>query len=178
MNKGHKALGFTLIEVLVVVAIIVALIALLLPAVQGAREAARRSQCQNNLKQVGLAIAQYHDVYSSLPPGNVTKTAGICYGDGQSGGTGWPSDDGANWALSILRFIEQDGLYFAYDFEAFNESGQNRLVRQSSVSTYTCPSDIDTDLLGVPASGPACAGSESELLSRVLPSRQRHQRWD
>ena len=63
--------------------------------------------------------------------------------------------------LSILRFIEQEGLYLAYDFEAFNESGQNRLVRQSTVPIYTCPSDVDTDLLGVPASGPACAGARN-----------------
>ncbi|HEY4310654.1 MAG TPA: DUF1559 domain-containing protein [Pirellulales bacterium] len=151
--------GFTLVEVLVVIAIIGLLIALLLPAVQAAREAARKSQCQNNLKQLGLAIMAYHDVYSSLPPGNVTKTAGICYGDGQSGGSGWPSDDGANWALSILSFVEQSGLFDAYDFEAFNESGQNRAVREAMVPTYVCPSDVDTDLLGVPASGPACAGA-------------------
>jgi prepilin-type N-terminal cleavage/methylation domain-containing protein/prepilin-type processing-associated H-X9-DG protein len=151
--------GFTLIEVLVVIAIIGLLVALLLPAVQAAREAGRKSQCQNNLKQLGLAIMYYHDVYASLPPGNVTKTAGICYGDGQSGGTGWPSDDGANWALSILQFIEQDGLYNAYDFGDFNEAGQNRSVRETIVPVYVCPSDVDTDQLGVPASGPACAGA-------------------
>ncbi|HEY1603230.1 MAG TPA: DUF1559 domain-containing protein [Pirellulales bacterium] len=151
--------GLTLVEVLVVIAIVGLLVALLLPAVQAARESARGSSCANNLKQLGLAIAAYHDAYGSFPPGNVTKTAGICYGDGQSGGTGWPSDDGANWCLSILNFLEQDGLFSAYDFDDFNEASQNRAVREAIVPTYVCPSDIGTDELSVPASGPACAGA-------------------
>lgn len=156
---SKRPTGFTLVELLVVLAIIGLLIGLLLPAVQAARESSRRAACANNLRQIGLAIAAYHDAFQSFPPGNVTKTTGICYGSGQSGGTGWPSDDGANWCLSILRFLEQEALHARYDFEDFNEAAQNQYVRESIVSTYTCPSDTNGHDLGVPASGPACAGA-------------------
>ena len=151
--------GMTLIELLVVIAVIGVLLTLLLPALQMVQEASRTASCQNNLHHIGLAISAYHQAFDSYPPGNVTKTAGICYGDGHSGGTGWPSDDGANWCLSILRYLDQETLYTNYNFEDFNEAGFNRTVRQSRVSVYICPADLGADQIAVPASGPACAGA-------------------
>src|SRR5262245_17985795 len=93
--------GFTLIELLVVIAIIGVLIALLLPAVQQAREAARRIQCTNNLKQIGLAMHNYHDTVGSFPPAR----KGCCWG---------------TWNIFILPYIEQASLY-----NAWNSSGNN-----------------------------------------------------
>src|SRR5262245_52429663 len=105
--KSLRARGsaFTLIELLVVIAIIAILIGLLLPAVQKVREAAARAQCQNNLKQIGLAVHNYHDVKKFLP------TAGSADGKPLSGGP-WPnSGEGTNWMVHILPFIEQGTIY-------------------------------------------------------------------
>src|ERR1700754_2125242 len=89
--------GFTLVELLVVIAIIGVLVALLLPAIQAAREAARRSQCVNNLKQLGIAMQNYHDTNGELPKGTVS----CCWG---------------TWQMSILPFIEQAQLADRYQF--------------------------------------------------------------
>ena len=101
MRKLTMKRGFTLIELLVVIAIIAILIALLLPAVQQAREAARRSQCKNNMKQIGLALHNYHDVYNTFPPGYVGQTdVSILAGYGL-----W------SWSALILPYIDQAPLY-------------------------------------------------------------------
>lgn len=148
--------AITLIELLVVIAIVGMLVALLLPAVQYARAAGYRSQCQNNLRQIGMAIQQYVAKLGTFPPGNVTRSAGICYG-GAAGANGYPSEDGANWCLSILPYLDQRPLFDAYDFDDFNEATQNREVRETSLPVFVCPADLSADNLLVPASGPACS---------------------
>jgi prepilin-type N-terminal cleavage/methylation domain-containing protein len=134
--------GFTLIELLVVIAIIAILIGLLLPAVQKVREAAARMSCSNNLKQIALAIHNYHDARSELPPGGVTP--GDCCGTQSFG----------NWAIYILPFIEQDNLFKQYNDTLTNEDPANAVIRAARVKTYECPSDPQAGRSETPASGP------------------------
>lgn len=100
--RSLRSRGFTLIELLVVIAIIAILIALLLPAVQQAREAARRTQCKNNLKQIGLAMHNYHDIFNTLPPGYISRFPNVIV----SGEQGLYS-----WGAMILPQVEQANLY-------------------------------------------------------------------
>jgi len=151
--KHHRA--FTLVELLVVITIIGMLIALLLPAVQAARESARRAQCGNNLKQIGLALQNYHSTVGSLPPGNINSAAGLCPGNPEP--TAAYSSQFGNWAIAILPYLEQGNLFDRYDFRSLNESPENQAVREMVVSTYACPSDLDTRTPAVPAVGPAAA---------------------
>jgi prepilin-type N-terminal cleavage/methylation domain-containing protein/prepilin-type processing-associated H-X9-DG protein len=130
--------GFTLIELLVVVSIIGIVVALLLPAVQAAREAARRAQCSNNLKQIGLALHGYHDLWQGFPPAYLTRHA-----DGLELGTGWA------WGTLILPHLDQRPLYDAANFDlgfgdvstppAYLGLKENVTVRQTGLSTFLCP---------------------------------------
>jgi prepilin-type N-terminal cleavage/methylation domain-containing protein/prepilin-type processing-associated H-X9-DG protein len=131
--------GFTLIELLVVIAIIAVLIGLLLPAVQSARAAARRIQCINNLKQLGIAMHNYGDTLGSFPIGRT----GIRRPAGDPGYPGDPS--GANhrrtWAWMILPYIEQQNLYQSINFSRpFNDHSQDTALRVLS-SSFVCPAD-------------------------------------
>jgi prepilin-type N-terminal cleavage/methylation domain-containing protein/prepilin-type processing-associated H-X9-DG protein len=119
--------GFTLIELLVAMAIIGILIALILPAVQAAREAARRTQCQNHLKQLGLAIHSYHDLHGRFP---------INYGNGPYNGT----NTGASWMAMVLPQLEQLPLYERLRFGQAADQPDNRAVAETVVPTFVCPS--------------------------------------
>lgn len=110
--KARKQRGFTLIELLVVIAIIAILIALLLPAVQQAREAARRTQCKNNLKQLGLAVHNYHDKYLSFPMGNRYVQGSFPRPDNTNRTNSW------GWPLFLLPDLEQANLFTAFDLNA------------------------------------------------------------
>jgi prepilin-type N-terminal cleavage/methylation domain-containing protein len=138
--------GFTLIELLVVIAIIAVLIALLLPAAQGAREAGRRLQCANNLKQIGLALHSYHGIFETFPPGRVRLRVdyeGRCY----------------STFTQILPQLEQNAAFNSINFNLNSDdendadlgSGQNATVRYLIVNTFLCASDLDQKVWGLRA---------------------------
>lgn len=130
--------GFTLIELLVVIAIIAVLIALLLPAIQQARAAARRSQCSNNLKQVGMALHNYHESHQCFPPGYVSSYDRYDP-DREDLGAGW------GWAAMLLPHVEQAQLYEQVNFQLNIEADANRTARIQSVDVFLCPADPFSD---------------------------------
>lgn len=171
LKKLVRVRGFTLIELLVVIAIIAILVALLLPAVQQAREAARRSQCKANLKQIGVALHNYHDTHSCLPPAVVNSGQGSSSSPHQTtlNHTGW---------VYLLPFIDQGALYDAFDLNcatgpvnntsnagcngggsrtllcgwdttpgAVSPNNPNEVLVSTKLSVLLCPSDDGTDKL-------------------------------
>ena len=148
-----RRVGFTLIELLVVIAIIAILIALLLPAVQQAREAARRTQCKNNLKQVGLALHNYHDVTSDCFP----------YGHQQEVAGGSHRRD--CWYQRVLPYVEQAPLYNAYEADKTEyihniaASATVGYIAKTPVTMFSCPSDSTNPGYGASGSATAFQGN-------------------
>lgn len=131
--------GFTLIELLVVIAIIAVLIALLLPAVQQAREAARRSQCKNNLKQLGLAVQNFHDTKKGIVPLNLNPLAPA---GNEPTGTGATGAGEATWAVLLLPFLDAAPLYKKFDLTKYMNQVPNDSVKvvNGSMPAFFCPS--------------------------------------
>jgi prepilin-type N-terminal cleavage/methylation domain-containing protein/prepilin-type processing-associated H-X9-DG protein len=138
-SRRFSSRGFTLIELLVVIAIIAVLIALLLPAVQSAREAARRSQCINNLKQLGLAAHNYHSTYNCLPADNMFLAAARAPlgADSQNIGWGWAP----SWTVALLPNLEQTPVFNAFNFNWDADRPQNTTVGYNQLASLICPSE-------------------------------------
>src|SRR5262245_17404446 len=135
----RSRIAFTLVELLVVIAIIGVLIALLLPAIQAARESARRSQCSNNLKQIGLGLANYEHVHKRFPPGAVWSPAAPLVRRGSA-------------LILVLPYLEEKSLYDAYDFAKLNVDnavfpGTSDVIGSHVVPTFLCPSDNHDTLI-------------------------------
>ena len=150
---GRISRAFTLVELLVVIAIIGILAALLLPAVQAAREAARRSQCANNMKQIGLALQTYHAAHRVLPPAMIWTGRGEPYGAGLLPiGTfdrvamgispaSEPDRLHANWVMLLLPYLEQSAVHGSFNLWIPVDDPSNRAARTTNLSLMKCPSD-------------------------------------
>lgn len=133
MKERSRRIGFTLVELLTVIAIIGIVVSLLLPAVQSAREAGRRTQCVNQLKQIALATHNYHDTFGRLPPGDSDGTYA-----------------GASAFCRILPFLEQGNSYALYDFTQSNSSPANQRVVSQSIKAFVCPSNVFLRAVPIP----------------------------
>ncbi|MEK6246602.1 MAG: DUF1559 domain-containing protein, partial [Planctomycetales bacterium] len=123
MNSPHRRSAFTLVELLVVIAVLGILVALLLPALSAVREAARRSQCQNNLKQTGIALHARHETMKKYPMGRDQS-----------------DQYGVSWAYYLLPYLEEEVMYKAHDDSVRADGDLNSLTMRTPVSVYACPS--------------------------------------
>ena len=159
--------AFTLIELLVVIAIIAVLISLLLPAVQAAREAARRGQCLNNLRQLGIALHNYHSQQDCFPPGYLSLVDPITF---DNDGPGW------GWAARSLGQMEQSPLYNSINLPLGVEFPANQTARLTTISSFFCPSDatrldiftvVDSTTTNTTAGAPICDVASSNYVGSV-----------
>jgi prepilin-type N-terminal cleavage/methylation domain-containing protein len=162
MSKSRR--GFTLIELLVVIAIIAILIALLLPAVQQAREAARRTQCRNNLKQIGLALHNYHDSFNLFPPGYIVATNGLNY-------------QGYGWGTMLLPSFDQAPLYNTIQTSLGMVANGNLQANGTAMTVngtgrfapilpgFRCPSDVGSDRVATLDVATTITGTTSTTVS-------------
>jgi prepilin-type N-terminal cleavage/methylation domain-containing protein len=135
LSHLKRLAGFTLVELLVVIAIIGILTALLLPAVQAAREAARRTQCSNNLKQIGVALHNFHDTYKSFPPGGITN-------GNNAAAQLFSIPDGVEhgWVVFLLPKLEQQNVYDIYQLDKDWRAPENQQARETRLPILQCPS--------------------------------------
>ena len=172
VRRNRRA--FTLVELLVVIAIIGILVGLLLPAVQAAREAARRLQCTNNLKQIGLALHNYHDVYKKFPYGSYLDKTFIANTAHPSLNTQWA------WSAMILPYIEQSNMFSVLNVgpstfeQCANDPVRLRLL-QTPLASFICPSDIEPGLnrnrpFAAKSGGGLCRGMRLTVLTEFAKS--------
>jgi prepilin-type N-terminal cleavage/methylation domain-containing protein len=142
MSPATRRSGFTLIELLVVIAIIAILVSLLLPAVQQAREAARRSSCKSNLKQLGLAMHNYHETHLVFPPGycSIGTTTGTGPAWAGIDSATWDGAPGWGWGAYLLPYIEQASVHARIDFDSPVWADVNQLHVQTKLKVFLCPS--------------------------------------
>ncbi len=153
LTTRRRRSGFTLIELLVVIAIIAILIALLLPAVQQAREAARRTQCKNNLKQFGLAFHNYHDVYGMFAKPEIL---GLTVGTGSMG-----VSSSTTWTTALLPYLEQTNVYNQLNLNISPFNSVNQAAYRTVVANFMCPSAPGENKVvewSIPAGTPLAAG--------------------
>jgi len=170
MKQPRSRRAFTLVELLVVIAIIGVLVALLLPAVQAAREAARRSQCSNNLKQIGLAVLNHDAAKGRFPAGSTAASTTI------------DSINSSQWTVDLLPYAEQAQLFALWDRTKDFIFPVNKALRESFVPLYLCPTDIDINKLYKPESGQGdgmfWAPGSYRAVSGSSPGTNGEQYWD